>query len=86
MESGAGGESAPRGLAGGAAGGRCGAMSRPAIAALAGIAGFILYVLAVLQVADLLRGAHWAVELVFFAVAGVAWVWPAKRLMVWGAR
>jgi len=58
-------------------------MSRPAIATLAGIAGFLLYVAAVLLVADHLRAAHWAIELLFFAVAGIAWVWPAKRLMAW---
>jgi hypothetical protein len=61
-------------------------MSRPAIATLLGLFGFAFYVAAVLALADHVRGVHWSVELVFFAVVGVAWVWPAKRLMTWAAR
>jgi hypothetical protein len=61
-------------------------MSRPAIALIAGLAGFLLYVVLVLLVADWFRHLHWAVEMLFFAAAGIAWVWPAKRLMVWAAR
>jgi Protein of unknown function (DUF2842) len=61
-------------------------MSRPAIASLLGLIGFVLYVVAVLVLADHVRGLHWSVEFAFFAVAGIAWVWPAKRLMTWAAR
>jgi len=61
-------------------------MSRPAIATLAGIAGFVLYVAAVLLLADHVRATHWTLELLFFAIAGIAWVWPAKRLMEWAVR
>lgn len=58
-------------------------MSRPVLALIVGLLGFFGYVLVVLALADRLRGLHWTVELVFFAIAGIAWVWPAKRLMVW---
>ena len=61
-------------------------MSRPAMATLIGIAGFLAYVVVVLLVADHVRALHWTIELVFFAVAGIAWVWPAKRLMMWAVR
>jgi hypothetical protein len=61
-------------------------MSRPTLAALAGIAGFVLYVMVVLLAADHVRSLHWTLELMFFAVAGIAWVWPAKRLMAWATR
>ncbi|WP_198377832.1 DUF2842 domain-containing protein [Neoroseomonas rubea] len=61
-------------------------MSRTPIAILAGLAGFFLYVLLVLLAADHVRALHWTVELLFFAVAGVAWVWPARALMVWAVR
>lgn len=61
-------------------------MSRTSIALIAGLLGFLLYVAGVLVVADHVRGLHWALELAFFAVAGVAWVWPAKRLIVWAVR
>ncbi len=61
-------------------------MSRPAMATLIGIAGFLAYVVVVLLLADHVRALHWTIELVFFAVAGIAWVWPAKRLMMWAVR
>lgn len=61
-------------------------MSRPALATLAGLAGFLVYVVVVLLLADHVRSLHWTAELVFFAVAGIAWVWPAKRLMAWAVR
>ncbi len=61
-------------------------MSRSTIALLAGLAGFIAYVVVVLLLADHVLGLHWMVQFVFFAVAGIAWVWPAKRLIVWAVR
>jgi hypothetical protein len=61
-------------------------MSRPAIATLIGLAGFLAYVVVVLLLADHVRALHWTIELLFFAVAGLAWVWPARRLMMWAVR
>jgi len=29
---------------------------------------------------------HWLAQLAFYAVAGVAWVWPAARLVNWMGR
>ena len=29
---------------------------------------------------------HWLVQALYFLVAGVAWAWPAQRLMYWAAR
>ncbi|TDG13089.1 DUF2842 domain-containing protein [Paracraurococcus ruber] len=60
-------------------------MSRIAIAAPAGILGFLLYVGGVVALADVVIGRHWLAELLFFAVAGIVWVFPAKWLMVWAA-
>ena len=61
-------------------------MSRGKIALAGGVAGFVAYVMAVVALADHVVLAHWLVQLVYFTVAGIAWVWPAKRLMLWGAR
>ncbi len=61
-------------------------MSRANAATLIGILGFAAYVVAVMLLADFVIGTHWFVEFVFFAVAGIVWVWPAKWLMFWGAR
>ncbi len=65
--------------------GHTGAMPRPLIALLAGILGFLLYVGAVVVLADWVLRQHWLVQLLYFLVAGVAWVWPARALMFWGA-
>jgi hypothetical protein len=61
-------------------------MSRAAFATLIGIGGFILYVMAVVALADHVIGLHWLVQLAYYVVAGVAWAWPARALMFWGAR
>jgi hypothetical protein len=61
-------------------------MSRTLIASLAGIAGFIAYVVAVLLLADHVIALHWTLEFLFFAAAGILWVWPAKWLMVWAVK
>lgn len=61
-------------------------MSRPTIALLAGLAGFTIYVLVVVALADHVIPHHWLLELLYFTVAGIAWVWPARALMFWGAR
>ena len=58
---------------------------RVALAVFVGLAVFALYVAAVLVVADQLLGRHWLAQVAFFAVAGIAWAWPARRLMVWAA-
>ena len=61
-------------------------MSRNLIASLAGIAGFIAYVVVVLLLADHVRGLPWIVEALFFAAAGIVWVWPAKWLITWAVK
>jgi hypothetical protein len=60
-------------------------MSRIALASLAGVAGFCGYIWLVVVLADHVIPLHWLIELVYFVLAGILWVWPAKRLMVWGA-
>jgi hypothetical protein len=61
-------------------------MSRRSIALLAGTGGFLGYVVLVLLLADHVLGLHWTLEFLFFAVAGIAWVWPAKWLIAWALR
>jgi hypothetical protein len=63
-----------------------GAMSRKLIALLLGLAGFALYVGVVVALADHVLGWHWALQLAYFLLAGLAWAWPARVLMVWAAR
>jgi hypothetical protein len=56
---------------------------RGAVALIAGLVGFFAYLLVVLEIAAWLSGAHWAVELLFFALAGIIWAFPATRLIRW---
>jgi Protein of unknown function (DUF2842) len=61
-------------------------MSRFAVAAPIGLLGFLLYVAAVVALADQVLSMHWLVVTLYFVLAGIAWVWPAQRLMYWAAR
>jgi hypothetical protein len=61
-------------------------MSRTAVAVPVGLLGFVLYVTAVVTLADLVLGLHWTLQIVYFALAGVAWVLPVYWLMAWAAR
>jgi hypothetical protein len=61
-------------------------MSKPMLAGIIGILGFLLYVAAVIMLADHVLGTHWILELIYFALAGIVWVWPAKALIIWAAR
>jgi hypothetical protein len=62
------------------------AMPRALIALFAGILGFLLYVGVVVAAADWVLHLHWLVQLAYFLIAGIAWVWPARALMFWAAR
>ena len=60
-------------------------MSRSVLAFLIGIVGFVAYISVVVAIGDHFVLAHWALQTVYYLVAGLAWVWPAKWLMIWGA-
>ncbi|TCZ65932.1 DUF2842 domain-containing protein [Roseicella aquatilis] len=60
-------------------------MSRIAIAVPLGLIGFLLYVGGVVALADHVLHWHGLLQAAFFLVAGIAWAWPAKWLMVWAA-
>jgi hypothetical protein len=47
------------------------------------VAGLALYALVMTVVALWLLPDHWAVEAVFYALAGVAWIFPAAWLTRW---
>ena len=61
-------------------------MSKTTLAGIIGVVGFLLYVAGVIILADQVLGTHWIVEFIYFALAGVIWVWPAKALIIWAAR
>jgi hypothetical protein len=61
-------------------------MPRSLIALLVGTLGFLLYVGAVVALADAVLTLPWFVQVPYFLVAGLAWVWPARALMFWAAK
>lgn len=60
-------------------------MSRPALAFLIGTVGFVAYIVAVTMLGDFFVGAHWILQALYYGVAGILWVYPAVKLMYWGA-
>lgn len=72
----------------GAAAGRghLGGMNARAVLALAVfLLGFLLYVGVVVALADHVLALHWAVQAAYFVAAGILWVFPTRRLMIWAA-
>lgn len=61
-------------------------MSRIAIATIAGLVGMTVYIVAIMLMGDFIHSLHWAIQAIFFAVAGLVWVFPAKALMYWSVR
>ncbi|PZW44840.1 uncharacterized protein DUF2842 [Humitalea rosea] len=61
-------------------------MSRTPIAIAVGLVAFTAYAAVVVAIGDRLRGAHWLVELAYFAVVGFVWTYPALRLITWAAK
>lgn len=47
------------------------------------IFGLFLYVGAVATIASLWLPAHWAAQLAFYVVAGIAWAFPLRPFMIW---
>ena len=50
------------------------------------VPALILYIGAVMQIADLIADMHVLVDLVFYVVAGLAWIPVAGRVVGWLAR
>lgn len=47
---------------------------------------FVYVLIAVGIAVRILPGAHWTVELLFYALAGLAWIVPARYLIAWMSR
>ena len=58
-------------------------MTRTPVAATAGIAFVLAYIVAVTTLPDILPPLHWALEALYWLVAGVVWVFPVRWLMLW---
>jgi hypothetical protein len=61
-------------------------MPRIMAASVLGLLGFALYIVLAVTLADVFAAWHWAARALYFALAGVLWVLPARWLMLWAAR
>jgi hypothetical protein len=61
-------------------------MPRILIALVLGLVGFVAYIAGAVVLADRVAGMHWAVQALYFVLAGVLWALPAHFLMLWAAR
>jgi hypothetical protein len=61
-------------------------MPRIPIATVAVLLVVIAWIAAATWLADYVRPLHWAIQIVYYAIAGFAWVFPVRWLMLWGAR
>lgn len=50
------------------------------------IIGLVFYTAGVVKLASILPQFHWSVDMIFYLVAGVAWVVPAGLLLRWAGR
>ena len=60
-----------------------GPMSRIPIAIAAGLIGVFIYLAVVVVMADPVQTLHWAIQAVYFVIAGSVWVIPIRWLMFW---
>ncbi len=61
-------------------------MSRRILATIAGLAFVSGYIVAAVVLADALGRMNWAIEAVYWCIAGVIWVLPIRSLMLWSVR
>jgi hypothetical protein len=61
-------------------------MPRILLATVLGLVGFLAYLVAVVTFYDAVAALNWAVQALYFVVAGTVWVIPMRALMIWAAR
>ncbi|MFN3460103.1 MAG: DUF2842 domain-containing protein [Oceanibaculum sp.] len=59
---------------------------RSTVAVLLIMVGLVVYSLLAMVVGTYFLPDHWAAELSFYLVAGIAWVWPSAKLIGWAAK
>ena len=60
-------------------------MPRIVLATIAGCVFLAAWIAAATLGADYTRGLNFAVQFIYFAVAGFVWVFPIRWLMLWAA-
>ncbi len=58
-------------------------MSRKPIAVLGGCVFILVYIIAVITLPDHVGPIHWALQALYWAIAGSVWVFPIRWIMLW---
>jgi len=61
-------------------------MPRIPIAVIGGLAFFFGYIALVVIIADWVLNWYWSLQIVYFALAGAAWVPVIRWIMLWSVR
>lgn len=56
---------------------------RHLIVAVCLVPGMSVYVILCLYLSEFVVGFHWGLDLAYFIVAGLAWLFPAGRVISW---
>jgi sugar phosphate permease len=59
---------------------------RIVFASVVGLVGLTAYLVGAVSLAARVASLHWALQALYFALAGVLWALPASGLMLWAAR
>lgn len=58
-------------------------MSRPLLATLAGLVFILAYIVLAILIPEWTGRLHWLLEAIYWAIAGIVWVFPIRWLMLW---
>lgn len=57
--------------------------ARKAVGMAGLLLGLLAYIVLVVTLWDAIAGVHWALDLLYFVMAGIAWAFPARYLLGW---
>lgn len=60
--------------------------SRNAVGTLVLIFGLMLYAFGAAAIGDLMNDWHVLIQFIYYAIAGIAWIFPVRRLFIWMAQ
>lgn len=51
-----------------------------------GLLGFMVYIILITRLGDAIFPMHLALEIIYYAVAGIGWIFPAMWFIKWWTR
>ena len=60
--------------------------TRRALGSVAILVYLVVYIVLAASIGGMLADQNWALQIAFFAVAGIAWIFPLRPLLAWMGR